>query len=1138
MHLNGIPFSVYLTDTPATIVVRIAAKMATLPKWLVFVDADFTTDDFFTDKNILVVNYLERVRNVSTLTLPVKPYPPDVTESELQDVFIASNRFLYSVGDQNVFGFLFSLKSQLYTDPDKIWRMRRETLKALDKEIDANADNAAKLESVGKKLESISQIDFSPFKVTHLQFTVNMGHYGGNLLTLFNSVVLNSFVPYAACSVEFEEHTDLFKVYQDFRVNPTWINIQLANVLLLKVNCTATVQPQNVFRYYTSAAFTIDDQGTLLGTFDTIVSSEKRVVYLNKDEFIERVLAVFDGLPNKIGSSHDNVISSRFVFPNQCFDPALFADMIATDKLALQFVTIDEFVQPSRVTPNSAYVKYVPNTFNAISLTLRQTERPGEYGMPVLGSWYVLCRTRTQSTQLINPLQVLFSKLLYRYNQKFSEIAQFYKTYLSPEMFTPHQCDGALMLTKRLQKVKGRTGLRAIEPDIFFPHYTRLCSSPPTVVTEDVVGHQTMDFPVKGEVDANGNPYVTRRYLCPTMSHPFPGLRKNDLKNSKSFPYVPCCFVNNQTNRQGSPFRRYYFNEEKRSKPHESEPMVEPPIITVSGVVRQPSVAPLTVADDLAQNLFNTASGPDPGELENLPEQLTQFFKIIDLDPKQKYVRCGVRRNRYSAIEAVLYARGQIKYKKMRQSTVNNRVLKDVSKLLGRIEAYAAAAKQELYMSSISEIVTMLQTNVLVPSTFVRVLELLLDCNLFVFTAEAGLLVPNHSKTYLKAAPTRETFFLYEHSEGVVELVGSKSLYGHADTFGGAYFARDAIVKNVFEVFKQLSATYYYRPDEQRISEFKTPMFPSKVNVTGQVIDSYGKCRAVVVDDEFTLVLETPMPPFAAPIVDRLVRCRINRLKQRFTILWKRCDGNVCREVGVALGSQTATVLVNDTGSHSTIPTASSFRLVYENLEAESAIVAYQSDKREAYLLFQSTLNKLIQLLDRDFSKLNIEQTLRSYAKTNGPDTRLYYACLHWLLTHKPCDNVQLISSEMLKSPASTYLLRGIDAVERLVKTYTHAGTVVQHEPIEGTTPYYLKLLNTVYLAVPVSSLTTANGAIFEWKEFQRVATERKSDPLFPVFAYTALNKLTEVSTPAAVNVTSFVLLNVVTGSYTAMLML
>jgi len=1073
MRLNGKPFKLYVIDSAESVEERIAAVLLTLPKWLVY--AKPVSVKAYEASDLTVFDYLrQRVLNQHTLTVPAPPYPADVTVAQVEDLFIGTNATLAASDDRSRDILLRSIKN-LHRDVDAIWRDRTRVLGLLNKAIEANRTKTQRLERVAADFEAISPVPFTPYEIDHVQFTLNLGKFESNLSTLFDALVTCRFVPYAALA---EDGKLLFKLHSGFKFNPEWLSIQLTDVLLLKVNSDVDgVKPlQLVYKSYTNAAFAIQD-GTLLVTMDLNVGPR----FVDREKFVRRVLDSFRSLNLVKQSERDNQVVVYYSIPTQCIDTFVFGELAMNNPLFNSLIAIDEFLRPSKLS-SSVYIHRLGG-IGTLNMALKQTRKANEYGMANIGEWYIRCRVRTETTDDIVPLQTVMGKLMSLYNSEYDNVTAEYKRYIPP--FAPEDCSSTVA-PKRSFVAKG---LRAVAPEIFYPTYSRKCANPPIVVAQDDRRGDSLVFPIKGET-VDGKRIEPRTYACVEASHPFIGLRKNDLANRDVFPAVPCCFKRDQKDKRGSLYRSYYFED--------GEPAVE----------RQ-----IQQTEAFRKRALN------PGETEILPENIVRLFSALESNPNISYVRNGVTKSRLASVEAILLGKGQIAYKRMRKSTVINRVIRDAIKLDS--EAYAMAAKQELYDMDLDEIRDMIRTADLRPSKFVHALETSMDCNIFVFASsndepKGKLVVPSHSAFYSRFKPNRETFFLYELYEQE-EPYPSVELITRTD--GRSFLPGDVIVKKLFDFFTKMTRAHLLND----FTDIVVPKFP-RLPVTGQLVDANGKCRLINVrasDGTDCSLVTNPLPPFAAPLARQIRRVDREGAKRfldewRLTATWQRLG-----EVGLRVGNVDCVLLTRKSVRLADVKVDIS-NTEFDDLDVPNSINVFGLSKRHASILLEYALKAASNLLPMD--KMNVDAKLAMIAIRVDPGVKyeiksdrfdsnpsfassgvivvpchsllkrlLFIVRMYVLYTpgkvalYRTRDKLSSFYSnvrDFIDTP-TTIILAGPESIENVLRTFESAEKRVFSSVIpDSTKPYFFRntlLSDGPFLAIPVGSLDEANDSVVAW---------------------------------------------------------
>ena len=165
--------------------------------------------------------------------------------------------------------------------------------------------------------------------------------------------------------------------------------------------------------------------------------------------------------------------------------------------------------------------------------------------------------------------------------------------------------------------------LKLLAPDMFITDYPRKCLHLPRVVSYaeaaelEKRGIPTLAFPTKGE--GGRMPFMFACDHHPTA--PYPGLRKNPLKNKKTFPVLPCCYIGDQRKRKGSEYRIYYTKDTKTCKQRKPNDYVV-----------------FTTSRCLPNNVF----GQIPKEIVDLfpPRHRTQFFRFGVERSEKSFLKC------------------------------------------------------------------------------------------------------------------------------------------------------------------------------------------------------------------------------------------------------------------------------------------------------------------------------------------------------------------------------------------------------------------------------------------------------------------------------------------------------------------
>ncbi len=1101
MLINGEAFKIYELDTIESIVTRIAAILDTTPDWLIFEPP--LNQIYPSDTAYSVSNVLTDIANQDDLRFPRSVRLPEKISSDVaQRVFVATNGALKSLSKRNAIDTLLAV-GELDIDVRSAIDDRDKIADRLKRSI---AETKRRYNSFMQKLKAFDAAPFvaySAHELAHVQFTLLFEDVDYDITEMYNFVTLSDRVPFAF----YISPTDktIYKIYKKFRIYSDWLDFSVKNVILMKVNAHRANKISN--EWYTNAAFTkvtIDGKSTFVGTFDLKIGPK----YIDKQTLVDFVMDTFSSSSSDksrrsvvrdiVPRYEDNVNVSYFAFPNQCLDIDVFSELAMNDETFTSTIAIDEFVKAYK-TKQNLYL-HVLNSTETCSLQMKSTDRYNEYGMSTVGTRYIKCRLRTASADRIEPCQRLIGKLLYIYNAKRLSVIARYRRYI-PNFLTVDVCKKKITATDGDADDRSHLNLRNIAPEIFASKYSRKCIYRPSIVDDaeaTTTDLQVMRFPTKGET-------IERNYVCKLPDHPYPGLRANTLENKRAFPYVPCCYSKDQRERTGSLYRKYFLDED------------------VGGDVKH------------IQHVYTTNKILPPNIIGSLPIRLVKMFTALTVDAAIQYVRKGVERSALSVIECILMAKGKLP---IDRAAIRRLLASERRRLTN--EECAMAAKQELYDYSTNQIEEMLEKSDIRPSRFIRTLELVYDCNIFLFgpgpSYEGQLMIPDHAKAYYKFKPTRDTIFLYEHlgSESDVadypqcELIVKTSIDDvHKQTT--SFSPSDPLVVDTFELFRRLTSAYMN-------GHLLMPVTMRKMPIADQLIDAYGKCRVInVVHDSVTITICTdPIPPFMAnrmTTVYRVTTATVSAFcsRWRFDVMWQRTYDRKIKEIGIYFGI-VAVVLIDDVYDNAIVGVPiRSDEQEYADVERNvDRMLAFESDRRIAKILYrygQYALSNfmydksLIRLTDKDFDTFSRTVTIdknRSYEHrylnpkfrsdtdfykdgTLSVDSRetlvrllfmlrLYYR-YHYddLVKFRTLTYIPNFYEDIddFDTNFNQYVIDGKQTALNLIDSYSYNYRLWSIVKPDNKVTYFFKnnlVGSDIYLAKNVSSLRDANRVYQKWK--------------------------------------------------------
>jgi len=816
--VNDKRFKTYVLDSVEDIKERISTTFfeGTPIRYLVFQPALLSPSQ---TGNFRVLNVLAPFLNQETLDFPLNAYErfkETLKREDAEKLFISTNITLEKAFREGGHILLIALKDIENSNPREIWDTRARIHEKYVAEQRALREKVASKTHMILEFETTSIVAYDELEPERIQVSLTFKPFNTTLNDVFNRMALTKFIPYI-------NYRDLWKIRYDFSPNLEWLDYEAENAILLKIDGEMDDEMRglkNIYKKYTTAAFTVvktPDKNQIVGTIDLYVDPRN----VDKKELISRVLSSIDLPHSAIEKIEDVSWTGYFSIPRQQLLIPVWTELAMNNKYFNSVLVVNEFVQSSK-TKENVYMHILPekNKFDTtLKISMKFTEQ---------GAFFIRARIKSQSTLDAMKYQDMVGRLFTIYNNEKDGIIQEYRKYI-PKFLTE---DRKTPPTPRDDNQSDLQALRSIEPELFLPTYSRKCVEKPRIVSdalrdeyERTKQYEVMQFPVFGEG-------TTRNYICDHPTHPFPGLRTNTMENVNQYKFIPCCYTKDQKTKPGSKYI-YYFE-----KLPDKETRIATPDLFFTDKI-------------LAQNMTGV-----------LPKTIKRLFSLIQADADYCFVRVGSHNTSKSVIESVL--RGL--HIDTSPSNVNR-----VFQTFLSVEN-SMASKQELYDEDAETILKYMREN-LKASTFAHAIEETFDVDVFVFSSDE-LIVPRHSQMYLKAAPTRNVIFLFQHKrtggEGDVkhnqcEII-ARVRSDNAKHLDRQYIFshEDTIVKEVWKLFNKMTQTLSLQHNTTQLIPQIT--FTRRFqNIISQRIDMYGKCRLLNVafrSDVVSFVCD-PLPPFA-----------------------------------------------------------------------------------------------------------------------------------------------------------------------------------------------------------------------------------------------------------------------------------
>lgn len=1139
MKINNNVFETFLFDSVESIKKRIAVQMkngnanlnGTLVKYLVF---DPEIKSVTQNTNVTVTNILEPVLYKTGLNFPIPASDENsfkkISREKFEQFFIVTNTDLTSVtGDTNneFINALLMAMTNFTIDPKKVWKERNDFLKKYNNKVDKLKKDVENHTRKSIDFQRISGIAYSNFETTNSQFTINFGPTNMTLAELFNNIQVTKYIPYVNMD-------KFFKIHYNFIPSDEWLELETKNVILMKVDCELLIELRefkNPHKKYTNAAFTIlEEPGSpsqLIATMDMNVGYRN----VTRLDFIARILkslGSWNQVPVRVQDWNEKVqevsIVGYYSFPFQTMLIPIWVDLAMNNPYFENVVAINESIKASKSKPN-IYLHMVGNGSDSASLMMKVTDKPNMYRMENEGEKYIRSRIKTKTLKDVENYQQIISRLFTLYNNEKNKLLSFYREYIPNFLQSEEK-----KITEKLTDYTENVGLRALVPDLFLPNYSRKCLKRPTIISDEKAAEyvatnekQVMRFPKYGES-------IPRYYACYHETHPFPGLRDNQLENKDKYGFLPCCYSKDQQNREGSKYE-HYFSRKKLRKKHQQ-----------------------------AQDSFVTNKILPPGVAGILPKNILNLFSLIDTDPQYSFNRLGMNKTVNSLLECVLVANNIIP--RMVEAKQRAPLLEIARRKLATVKN-SMSCKQELYNLSISEINDKINSDTynLDATEFVHLMEEAFNCDIFIFESNnkdpnGSLIIPKHVQCYYKSKPRKQTILIFQHigsesdnatypqCELIVRTSINKETQQKIEITSFSF--NDPVVVKLWDVFLKLNRSFIF--------DLMTPSFSlcnfHKFNIESQIIDIYGKCRVINVStkgsNNFITMISDPIPPFAAVAATVVYRSSLVNIKMFANIIGavfikqKVNKENKVREINATIskGSINVTFLSNDSARLQGVPIIHDDE-EYKNVfgKPDNIISRFVMHKRFAKIIFQYMLyifsiylatlqhstprplnekelgefvdKRLIIISDYNFeskttpspkfdlTSVFVQNSTKLIVTSKEMVRRLMYMLRLYqsnnfekLIEYKDRINIDEFFDDVSDFEKKSFelLLEGTSAVTGLIESYQTKNTITKNIKPEERYSYFFyneNLANVIYIAQNTDQLTIAIAFVKFWYQYK-----------------------------------------------------
>lgn len=551
------------------------------------------------------------------------------------------------------------------------------------------------------------------------------------------------------------------------------------------------------------------------------------------------------------GKSDAVFIGSSIVL-DQRVSTHVFADILLTKPFLTEFVSVnDNSHHVNQYGHQDVYFQWGRNEYLRLSMTSHIAKTAEFY--PINTPYTQFKIMRSTSKEMLVMVQELLARILYLYTTEKLTIDAYYDMYIPPTSARIHQEQSSPEEEKDEEKEEANMPQKVLFPKDVYPElfqskaikeiYTRRCQSDrqPEVISEEEAKNESssdvMQFPKPADAHVSEPKY----FICRNSKYPHVGL----IEFQNEIGVAPCCFKLNQRNKPI--YKQYFSGQEVEVRRQRKEH------INTNYQIRTNKV------------LLNGNTGFFPDSDKIINDVGAFFRKINTLPNKYSVMRIGVAQGPDSIIDCMNLATGL---------DLNRLALSTVS---------IGVARQEMYdmdLNSMREYLlpTFDSPSYLDPLRVIRLLELVYNCNVLVFTKEkttpGKLAIPYHTHGYCAYVRDegRPSVFIYCHEGGEMDRLDCPQCELIVPVIDGE--AKTVWEHDITNPIYRYAWRQYDQQIDMYFGKFKNTSVPmstllDEFAIVGQAFDAYGKVRYLVLDGD--IYIETsPIAPLPVDIVDQV----------------------------------------------------------------------------------------------------------------------------------------------------------------------------------------------------------------------------------------------------------------------------
>jgi hypothetical protein len=813
VFLNGKPFLTYGIDTQETRFKRIAWVLKTHPMFTRTEPKDLV--DLDNDTNIVGTNLMDLIRQ-SAQVGDFQSFYEEIKDHYKAPFDIVLYMWLKSVPDfENSEDFLIIDIESKYPDVNV-----KHILNYPGNDITGKITNFLEEQDMIEKEQqefsiNIIPVDMDVIDIQKITFEVRF-RLDIDLVEIFDSLKVSSELPYV------NNGGDRHKIFREFKnLGSNW---EFGNSSVIQFYVLNTRYPPTKFQekaYSQGVIALTETRGEALMEIETVVGVKN-----NLEDLLDRVFSSLQINKRNIIETRQHSINSIVNIPQQRFNKYIMADIISNDPMVSSLCYIDESAKIGRIRSSISFFYQPVGSEEKVTISMTESavelkeyrKNPRLYPMDTRYIKVHIKRVKTE--ELTNEIASFIGRIFRVYLNKKEEVVHLYNR------FIPTFIELEDKLVRQYTQRGSR--LQDIVPEVFIPGYARACQRPPIIIDEEV---KRIISKAKGFIIEKPIPEYTQAmlfpkspeegpqhwYACPNGR--YPGLRNNVLSNSEKFPYLPCCYPLNQTDKKN--FKNYYLDYDIKDQ-------------TTSFT-----------------HILTTFKFLSKGELGTIPSNLDSLFQNLTKGKVQFY-RTGSPISPSSFLDAVSIAIG----KPLEKKNVTDNMF--------------ASCRQNAFSINVQQLKSefMNSEGYLNPGIYYRALEEYFNCYIYLFTrveTQGAVLYPPHRHVLLRyKREPRPIVMILEHMGGEsdaaqypqCEAILAISSDNKISKFDGDFAIEiDRIYRNTIHWFSGLS------PAEE---VNKSDLFKG---IVSQGIDSMGKVRTLEIKykGNHIYVITDPLPPLTVP---------------------------------------------------------------------------------------------------------------------------------------------------------------------------------------------------------------------------------------------------------------------------------